>query len=468
MNTEQPKIQLQTVGWVPADQVGNLNVGDKIMWNGGNTSEVTDVEQVSRCFRLISLKSSETGKQETPRRLKNTALVARIPQAKEEATAAGPAEEATPERLAVGTRVRHVSQQWATRTVAPKGTAVVVAVGREHHDGTCEYEVLAGEEFSRRVGEDNLMTRNTEWNSNAVVFVSAPPAPMTRAEAMIEALGPDVMAEARQIAAEVHAEVEEETAKEKAVWSTLPTLEGHTVRATLRRHMWTVTLYDGSTGDELFSDEIGDHVDDGPAYAAKALIRVREGDLKEAAALAALDDTTAYVALRSDAEAAEGVTAEEAREILRQARQESGPEPLRDYGAPRMTLRHSGAFWSATVHAYAANGNRLPFKNRRVTIVPNIVHAAGTVIMDRTGDGLVYPVAKPSIHAFGPWVRPVPGHADQVIVSRVANGLHQRPQSDLASIPWEEHTQAYQNALEGAGWTFVERTDDGDVYRAPR
>jgi hypothetical protein len=386
MNTEQPKIQLQTVGWVPADQVGNLNVGDRIMWNGGNISEVTDVEQVSRCFRLISLKSSETGKQEGQRRLKNTSLVARIPQAKEEAPAAEPAEE-----------------------TGPISAAEIVA----------EY-------------------------------------------------GPDALKEAEEIAREVFAEVDVETAKEKEAARTLPTLEGHTVRVTLKGHMWTVTLYDGSTGDELFSDKIGDHVDDGPAYAAKALIRAREGDLKEAAALAALDDTTAYVALRSDAVAAEGVTAEEAREILRQARQEAGPEPLRDYGAPRMTLRHSGAFWSATVHAYAANGNRLPFKNRRVTIVPDIVHAAGTVIMDRTGDGLVYPVAKPSIHAFGPWVRPVPGHADQVIVSRVANGLHQRPQSDLASIPWEEHTQAYQNAMEGAGWALVERTDDGDVYSAPR
>jgi hypothetical protein len=84
----EKKIRLQVVGWVPADEVGNLEIGDRIMWNGGETSEVTAVEQVSRCFRLISLQSSKTGKEETPRKLKNTSLVARIPQAKEEPPAA--------------------------------------------------------------------------------------------------------------------------------------------------------------------------------------------------------------------------------------------------------------------------------------------------------------------------------------------------------------------------------------------
>ncbi|MCX4799637.1 hypothetical protein OG497_37920 [Streptomyces sp. NBC_01242] len=326
--TETPKkIRLQSVGWAPADEVGNLEVGDRIMWNGGNTSEVTAIEQVSRCFRLISLKSTETGEKETPRRLKNTAIVARIPQVKEEAPAA----------------VR-----------------------------------------------------------------------------------------------------------------TLPTLEGHTVRATLKGTMWTVALYVDGNAEPLFTDKIGDHVPNGPGSAANVLIFAREQQLKEAAALAALDDTTAYVALRSDAVEAEPVTAEGAREILRQARREAGPEPVRSYGAPRMTLTHSGAFWRAVVTG-----------GRSVAVTPAVVHGAGCAISKGTGDGMVYPVEKPGIRTCGPWVRPVPGRADCVIVSRVANGFHQRPEREPVATRWDEYMQAYQNALEAAGWTLEGHTDDGDVYRQP-
>lgn len=110
------------------------------------------------------------------------------------------------ERLAPGTRVRHVSQQWATEVIAPEGTAVVVAVGLEHHDGTCEYEVLAGADFSRRVGPDNPMTRKTEWNSAAVVAVAAIDGPISAAEIAREVLAEAAAErfEVRRVSAETY------------------------------------------------------------------------------------------------------------------------------------------------------------------------------------------------------------------------------------------------------------------------
>ncbi|MFJ4902951.1 hypothetical protein [Streptomyces sp. NPDC088727] len=78
------------------------------------------------------------------------------------------------EQYAVGTRVRHSGQEWATPVVAPRGTAVVVAVGREHQDGTREYEILTGEDFSRRPGPNNPLARRTEWNSSRTRFVAPP------------------------------------------------------------------------------------------------------------------------------------------------------------------------------------------------------------------------------------------------------------------------------------------------------
>jgi hypothetical protein len=77
-------------------------------------------------------------------------------------------------RLPVGTRVRHAGQEWATSVLAPKGTAVVVGVGHTHADGTFEYKVMAGRDFSRRIGPDNPMDRLTEWNSARVLEVAPP------------------------------------------------------------------------------------------------------------------------------------------------------------------------------------------------------------------------------------------------------------------------------------------------------
>ncbi|MEV7675037.1 hypothetical protein [Streptomyces sp. NPDC088752] len=74
-----PKIRLTGVGMVDAHEAQTLNVGDKVMWNGGSTSTVTDVEEVSKCFIRVSF-TSEDGTPETPRRWKRTARIARIPQ----------------------------------------------------------------------------------------------------------------------------------------------------------------------------------------------------------------------------------------------------------------------------------------------------------------------------------------------------------------------------------------------------
>ncbi|MFI0966970.1 hypothetical protein ACH4S8_37150 [Streptomyces sp. NPDC021080] len=344
-----------------------------------------------------------------------------------------------PERLAVGTRVRHVSQQWATSVVAPKGTAVVVAVGREHHDGTCEYEVMAGQDFSRRVGPDNPMTRPAEWNSNAVKAVTTPPVAMTREEAIVA--------------------------------GTLPTLDGHTVRATLTGTMWTVALYEDGNPEPLYTDTIGDHVTNGPGQAANVLIFAREQQLKEAAALAALDDATLYQVCEYLTSAPTGdpvtMTGSEARARLQAARTEAGPEPIRSYGAPRFTLEHSGVHWWATTHAYK-NGRRDQWNRRHISVRPLVVARAAHVIMEGTGDGCLSPVEKPSTRAYGPWVRAVAGHADRVVVARVATGFHGRPSDPEAGARWDEYMSAYRAALEGAGWTHVERTEDGDVYSAPR
>lgn len=76
-DTNTPKIRIQGIGWVPADEAGNVEVGDKIMWNSGTTSEVTAIEAVSPQFIRVSLKGADGD--ETPRRWKRSSLVARIP-----------------------------------------------------------------------------------------------------------------------------------------------------------------------------------------------------------------------------------------------------------------------------------------------------------------------------------------------------------------------------------------------------
>jgi hypothetical protein len=84
------KTRIQGMGWVPADEAQNLEVGDRVMWNGGITSTVTKIEEASRCFLLVHLKSTETDEERPPRRWKKTAIIARIPQEKTPEQAAAP------------------------------------------------------------------------------------------------------------------------------------------------------------------------------------------------------------------------------------------------------------------------------------------------------------------------------------------------------------------------------------------
>jgi hypothetical protein len=70
--------------------------------------------------------------------------------------------------LSVGARVSHISQEWATSSTAPDGTAQIVEVRGPYNDGSYEYLVLACRDFSRRPGPANPMDRETWWSSLAV------------------------------------------------------------------------------------------------------------------------------------------------------------------------------------------------------------------------------------------------------------------------------------------------------------
>lgn len=69
--------------------------------------------------------------------------------------------------LPVGTRVTHISQQWATSRTAPEGTGKILEADGPYPDGSWEYRVLAARDFSRRPGPDNPLERETWWSSNA-------------------------------------------------------------------------------------------------------------------------------------------------------------------------------------------------------------------------------------------------------------------------------------------------------------
>jgi hypothetical protein len=65
-----------------------------------------------------------------------------------------------------GTRVYHSNQVWAA--ALPSGTARIIAAVL-CCDGSYEYEVLTGEDFSCRPGPDNPETRRTWWSSLATI-----------------------------------------------------------------------------------------------------------------------------------------------------------------------------------------------------------------------------------------------------------------------------------------------------------
>lgn len=77
--------------------------------------------------------------------------------------------------LAIGTRVTHVNQQWATSTATPDGTAEILETRGPCNDGTWEYRVRACRDFSRRPGSDNPIDRETWWNSRATRPASTQP-----------------------------------------------------------------------------------------------------------------------------------------------------------------------------------------------------------------------------------------------------------------------------------------------------
>lgn len=65
-----------------------------------------------------------------------------------------------------GTRVYHYSQQWAYSLLG--GTATVIDHKGPWPDGSYEYLVRTGPDFSRRPGPDNPGTREVWWASHAV------------------------------------------------------------------------------------------------------------------------------------------------------------------------------------------------------------------------------------------------------------------------------------------------------------
>lgn len=148
------------------------------------------------------------------------------------------------------------------------------------------------------------------------------------------------------------------------------------------------------------------------------------------------------------------MTGRDARARLAAARAEAGPEQPHGRNTPRFTLEHSGAHWWATTHAYKG-GHRDQWNRRHIAVRPLVVAKAAHLIMEYTGDGCISPVERPSLEAYGPWVRPVEGRADMVTVNRVSGGLTARPQHEPAATRWDEWTQAYREALEGAGWHLV-------------
>jgi hypothetical protein len=74
---EQPKkIRIQAVGWLPAIEASELEVGDQRIYNFGSTHQITKIEEASPKFLTITSVSTETGEEYTSR-VKKTSLVAR-------------------------------------------------------------------------------------------------------------------------------------------------------------------------------------------------------------------------------------------------------------------------------------------------------------------------------------------------------------------------------------------------------
>jgi hypothetical protein len=249
----------------------------------------------------------------------------------------------------------------------------------------------------------------------------------------------------------------------------LPRLTGHEVTIDRRPGVTVVGLrVEGSTTPLYSFDTMNEMAI--PSIAGE-MIRVRREVLAEQAALDALDDATFYAVNEYHRSAPVGattvMTGAEARARLRVAREAVGPEKLHGRNTPRMTVEHSGAHWGVTLHAYTDQGLRNWSGRQYISVQPLVSAEAGRVIGQATNDGALSPVEKPGVRAFGPWVRPVLERADRVIVSRVAVGLHQRPEHEPAATTWDEWMDAYRNALETAGWNLCDKTADGWIFQSP-
>jgi hypothetical protein len=66
--------------------------------------------------------------------------------------------------LPVGTRVRHIAQEWARTS-----TATITAVDGPFLGENYDYTVLATRFFADAPGPDNPETRITQWSSRATV-----------------------------------------------------------------------------------------------------------------------------------------------------------------------------------------------------------------------------------------------------------------------------------------------------------
>lgn len=67
----------------------------------------------------------------------------------------------------VGTLVRHINQEWATRYPTARITKV-----HPQGDGDFEYEVMCGRIFSMPISSTNPMDRTSMWHSRATIPVT--------------------------------------------------------------------------------------------------------------------------------------------------------------------------------------------------------------------------------------------------------------------------------------------------------
>ncbi|MGW7100297.1 hypothetical protein [Streptomyces sp. NPDC054838] len=251
----------------------------------------------------------------------------------------------------------------------------------------------------------------------------------------------------------------------------LPSLEGHQVTVTADDRPTgkvTVRLWQKGHGVPAYSVETWNRSADAYRSIASGMIRARQAALAERAALDSLDDATLYEVTTTRGGIPQGapqrLDGAAVRALLQHDRDQSGEE--RPNAGPYLEITRNGAMWRTVHVVFNEQGHRSPSKSWTRRVVPAVVADAGQIIMG-AGYSLLSPVETLNTRAFGPWVRPVPGHADRVIVSRVANGEHRRPDGGTfpeAAARWDEETDDYASILRGHGWTEVQVTDEGVIF----